>query len=73
MPDDDIFNKYSSNHNGNTVSLEELQEEWEIARRRTGACVVCAVLVLFLLWIEALTNEGFGQLRFCLVGTGWTA
>jgi hypothetical protein len=57
----------------NTVSLEELQEERELARRRTGACVLCAVFVLFLLWIEALTNGDFGQLLLCLVGTSWTA
>lgn len=63
----------NNNNNNTTVSLEELQEERELARRRTGACVLCAVFVLFLLWIEALTNGDFGQLLLCLVGTSWTA
>ena len=37
-----------------TVSLEELEEERELARRRTSACILLSVFVLFRLWVEAL-------------------
>lgn len=55
------------------VSLQELEEERELARRRTSACVLLAVFVLFRLWIEAIAHADFGLLMLCLVGTSWTA
>jgi hypothetical protein len=56
-----------------TVSLAELEEERELARRRTSACILLAVFVLFRLWIEAVVEGDFGLLLLCLVGTSWTA
>ena len=56
-----------------TVTLQELQEERELARRRTSACILLSVFILFRLWVEALTNGDFGLLLLCLVGTSWTA
>jgi hypothetical protein len=56
-----------------TVSLAELEEERELARRRTSACILLAVFVLFRLWIEAIMEGDFGLLLLCLVGTSWTA
>eukprot|EP00542_Grammatophora_oceanica_P019224 CAMPEP_0194030342 /NCGR_PEP_ID=MMETSP0009_2-20130614/3870_1 /TAXON_ID=210454 /ORGANISM="Grammatophora oceanica, Strain CCMP 410" /LENGTH=389 /DNA_ID=CAMNT_0038670277 /DNA_START=107 /DNA_END=1276 /DNA_ORIENTATION=+ len=55
------------------VSLSELEEERELARRRTSACVLLAVFILFRLWIEAIMTGDFGLLMLCLVGTSWTA
>jgi hypothetical protein len=55
------------------VSLAELEEERELARRRTSACVLLAVFVLFRLWVQALQDGDFGLLLLCLVGTSWTA
>jgi hypothetical protein len=55
------------------VSLEELEEERELARRRTSACILLSVFVLFRLWVEALADGDFGLLLLCLVGTSWTA
>lgn len=58
-----------------TVSLAELEEERELARRRTSACVLLAVFVLFRLWAEALgdfiQDGDIGLLLLCLVGTSW--
>jgi hypothetical protein len=56
-----------------TVSLADLEEERELARRRTSACVLLAVFILFRLWIQALATGDFGLLLLCLVGTSWTA
>jgi hypothetical protein len=56
-----------------TVSLADLEEERELARRRTSACVLLAVFILFRLWIQALFTGDFGLLLLCLVGTSWTA
>jgi hypothetical protein len=56
-----------------TVSLEELEEERELARRRTSACILLSVFILFRLWVEALAEGDFGLLLLCLVGTSWTA
>ena len=56
-----------------TVSLGELEEERELARRRTSACVLLAVFVLFRLWVLAIQDGDFGLLLLCLVGTSWTA
>ena len=56
-----------------TVTLEELEEERELARRRTSACILLSVFILFRLWVEALAEGDFGLLLLCLVGTSWTA
>lgn len=56
-----------------TVTLAELEEEREIARRRSSACVLFALFVLFRLWVLALQDGDFGLLMLCLVGTSWTA
>jgi len=56
-----------------TVSLAELEEERELARRRTSACILLAVFVLFRLWVEALQNTSYIVLLLCLIGTSWTA
>ena len=56
-----------------TVSLADLEEERELARRRTSACVLLAVFILFRLWIQAIATGDFGLLLLCLVGTSWTA
>lgn len=56
-----------------TVSLEDLEEERELARRRTSGCVLVAAFVLFRLWIQAVATGDFGLLLVCLVGTSWTA
>lgn len=55
------------------VTLGELEEEREMARRRTSACILLAVFVLFRLWIEALAMRDVGLLLLCLAGTSWTA
>lgn len=55
------------------VSLQELEEERELSRRKTSACVLLAVFILFRLWIEAIVHADFGLLMLCLVGTSWTA
>lgn len=54
------------------MTLSELEEERELARRRSSACVLFALFVLFRLWIMALQNGDFGLLMLCLVGTSWT-
>lgn len=56
-----------------TVTLVELEEERELARRRTSACVLLAVFVLFRLWIQAIGTGDFGMLLLCLICTSWTA
>lgn len=56
-----------------TVSLVDLEEERELARRRTILCVLLAVFILFRLWIQALETGDFGLLLLCMVGTSWTA
>jgi Ring finger domain len=56
-----------------TVTLAELEEERELARRRTSACVLLAVFVLFRLWVEALQNGDVFVMMLCLFGTSWTA
>ena len=56
-----------------TVTLAELEEERELTQRRTSACILLAVFVLFRLWIEAIIQADFGLLLLCLVGTSWTA
>jgi Ring finger domain len=56
-----------------TVSLAELEEERELARRRTSACVLLAVFVLFRLWVVALQSGDVFYMILCLFGTSWTA
>ena len=56
-----------------TMTLAELEEERELARRRSSACVLFALFVLFRLWVLALQDGDFGLLLLCLVGTSWTA
>lgn len=56
-----------------TMSLAELEEERELARRRSSACVLFALFVLFRLWVLALQDGDFGLLLLCLVGSSWTA
>lgn len=64
------ISRYTVRH---TMSLTELEEERELARRRSSACVLFALFVLFRLWILALQNGDFGLLMLCLVGSSWTA
>ena len=56
-----------------TMTLAELEEERELARRRSSACILFALFVLFRLWILALQEGDFGLLLLCLVGTSWAA
>mmetsp|Transcript_2614 Transcript_2614/g.7176 ORF Transcript_2614/g.7176 Transcript_2614/m.7176 type:complete len:388 (+) Transcript_2614:326-1489(+) len=51
----------------------ELQEEREHIRRRTSACVLFAVFILFRLWVQALATGDFGLLMVCMFGTHFTA
>jgi len=67
------ISQYRAERGSATVSLAELEEERELARRRTSACVLLAVMLLFRLWVEALKNADFMLLLLCLVGTSWTA
>lgn len=63
----------ASGRTAGTVTLSELEEERELARRRTSACVLLAVFVLFRLWVEALQNGDVFIMMLCLFGTSWTA
>lgn len=56
-----------------SVNLAELEEERELARRRSSVCLLFALFVLFRLWILALQDGDFGLLLLCLVGSSWTA
>lgn len=56
-----------------TFTLADLQEEREMARRRTSFCVLFAVFILFRLWIQAVATGDFFLLVLCLMGTSWTA
>jgi len=68
----------SSNNRGSrrsrrTLTLADLEEERELARRRTSGCVLLAAFILFRLWIQALATGDFALLLLCFVGTSWTA
>ena len=63
----------TGNRSRNTVTLAELEEEREMARRRTSACVLLSVFVLFRLWITALQDGDVFVMMLCLFGTSWTA
>lgn len=54
-------------------TLADLEEEREMARRRTSFCVLFAVFILFRLWIQAVATGDFFLLMLCLMGTSWTA
>jgi Ring finger domain len=68
--DDRGVARYTIRH---TVSLAELEEERELARRRSSACTLFALFILFRLWILALQEGDFGLLLLCLVGSSWIA
>jgi hypothetical protein len=68
-----LFAHVHFNQNDHLTTLAELEEERELARRRSSACVMFAVFVLFRLWIEALSEGDFGLLLLALVCTSWTA
>jgi len=57
----------------NTMTLAELEDERELARRRSSVVVLLAAFVLFRLWVMALQEGDVGILMLCLVGTSWTA
>lgn len=56
-----------------TLSLADLEEERELARRRSSACLLFALFVLFRLWIFALQDGDFGLLLLCVMASSWTA
>ena len=56
-----------------TMTLTELEEERELARRRMSACVLLTVFVLFKLWIDCIEQPSLPLLMVCLIGTSWTA
>lgn len=66
----DDVNRFSAR---GTVSLAELEEERELSRRRSSACVMLGVFVLFRVWVAAMINGDFGLLLIALVGTSWLA
>jgi hypothetical protein len=55
------------------MTLQDLEEERELTRRRTSVCLLLGFFLLFRLWIEALQQADFGLLMLCLVGTSWCA
>lgn len=57
----------------NTLTLAELEEERELARRRSSLCILLASFVLFRLWVSAIQEGDFGLMLLCLMGTSWTA
>jgi Ring finger domain len=68
--DSEGINRHSLRH---TVSLAELEEERELARRRSSFCVLAALFVLFRLWIFAIQDGDFGLLLLCVMASSWTA
>jgi hypothetical protein len=68
--DSEGINRHSFRH---TVSLAELEEERELARRRSSFCVLAALFVLFRLWIFAIEDGDFGLLLLCVMASSWTA
>ena len=69
----DEFTIHGPETRGNTMTLAELEEQRELSRRRSSACVLLAVFVLFRLWIECLQKRDPTLLLLCLLGTSWTA
>ncbi|KAL7569144.1 hypothetical protein ACA910_016974 [Epithemia clementina (nom. ined.)] len=70
---EDEFTARSHFTRSNTMTLAELEEQRELSRRRSSACVLLAVFVLFRLWIECLQKREPTLLLLCLLGTSWTA
>jgi hypothetical protein len=76
-----VNNNTQENANTSTIllsqttatSLAELEEERELARRRSSACVMFSVFILFRLWMEAIQTGDFTLLLLSLFGTSWTA
>lgn len=64
------INRHSFRRN---FSLADLEEERELARRRSSACLLFALFVLFRLWIFALQEGDFGLLLLCVMASSWTA
>jgi hypothetical protein len=58
---------------GSSLTLAELEEERELARRRSSLCILLASFVLFRLWVSAIQEGDFGLMLLCLVGTSSTA
>lgn len=56
-----------------TLRLADLEEERELVRRRTSACVLLSSFILLRLWVQAVVSGDFGLLLLCLVFTSWTA
>lgn len=56
-----------------TLTLADLEEERELARRRVSACVLVAAFILFRLWIQAVATGDLALLLMCLFFTSWTA
>jgi len=54
-----------------TVTLVELEEERELTRRRSSACVMLCLFVLVRMWVEALLDGNFGLFLLCSVLTSW--
>jgi hypothetical protein len=55
------------------LTLRDLEEERDLVRRRTSACVLFSAFILLRLWIQAVVSGDFGLLLLCLVFTSWTA
>jgi len=56
---------------GETVTLTELEEERELARRRSSACVMLSLFILVRMWFEALLDGNFALFLLCSVLTSW--
>mmetsp|Transcript_8148 Transcript_8148/g.11737 ORF Transcript_8148/g.11737 Transcript_8148/m.11737 type:complete len:414 (-) Transcript_8148:40-1281(-) len=61
----------SRNDMTSTVTLVELEEERELARRRSSACVMLCLFVLVRMWFEAILEGDFGLFLVCSVLTSW--
>lgn len=55
----------------NNVTIAELEEQRELSRRRSSACVLLAVFVLFRLWIECIQTQDPTLILLCLFATSW--
>lgn len=70
---DPPFGSSTRGHSPRSMTLADLEEQRELSRRRSSACVLLAVFVLFRLWIECLQKRDPMLLLLCLLGTSWTA
>jgi hypothetical protein len=78
LEDDDDDESLTTPNPANTIllssaTLAELEEERELARRRSSACVMFSVFILFRLWMEAIRTGDFTLLLLSLFGSTWTA